>query len=71
LEGYEESLRGCELSGWSLLCQVNRLLCKTTKADTFELLVEVLDGCGAQLVEDTTHFFPNIGMGISPILRDD
>lgn len=39
--------------------------------DAFELLIEVLDGCGAQLVEDATHFFPNIGMGIRPILRDD
>ena len=24
--------------------------------DAFELLVKVLDGCGAQLVEDATHF---------------
>jgi hypothetical protein len=26
--------------------------------DASEMLVEVLDGCGAQLGEDATHFFP-------------
>jgi len=29
--------------------------------DTFELLVEVLDGCRAKPVEDAMHFFPMIG----------
>jgi hypothetical protein len=38
--------------------------------DAFELLVENLDGCGAQIVEDATHF-TIIGMGMRPILRDD
>jgi hypothetical protein len=34
--------------------------------DAFDLLVEVLDSCVTQFVEDATHLFTVVGVGIGP-----
>jgi hypothetical protein len=39
--------------------------------DTFELLIEVLNGRGAQLMKDATDLLSDTGVRIGPILRDD